>query len=62
MDIVGDAQEEVDEEVMVRVFPVSPDITLGGVKKNLTITIRNDDGEFMRYIVVEPCCILVLAL
>ena len=47
---------------MVRVFPVSPDITLGGVKKNLTITIRNDDGEFMRYIVVEPCCILVLAL
>lgn len=47
MKIVGDDNEEVDEELMVHVIPVEPDVTLNGVDRILTITIVNDDGKLL---------------
>lgn len=47
MKIEGDEYEERDEEVVVRIFPVEPDVTLDGVDKMITITILNDDGELL---------------
>lgn len=43
--IEGDEYEERDEELVLRIFPVEPDVTLDGVDKTLTITILNDDGK-----------------
>ena len=44
--VEGDAVEERNETVMLQLAPVSPDITFGGVEKELTITTLNDDGAY----------------
>lgn len=44
---MGDDNEEKDEELVVRIIPVKPDVTLDGVDKVITITILNDDGKLL---------------
>ena len=41
--------EEGNETAMLQLAPVFPDITFGGVEKQLTITILNDDGAYNYY-------------
>ena len=43
--IVPDLNEEIDEEVVIRLFPVAPDVTFEGREKSIIVTIMNDDGE-----------------
>ena len=40
----------MDEEVVISVFPVAPDVKFNGTEKSVTITIINDDGEVFLYI------------
>ena len=46
LNIEPDDLEEKDEKVVVRVFPVAPDVVLDGVENSITLTILNDDGTF----------------
>ena len=44
--IIPDNMEEIDEEMIVHIMPIAPDILYDHIQQNISVTILNDDGRY----------------